>query len=522
MRDFAEGAGVGAWWSELEPVLAPLFAFGEDALLADLVDALAAAAETLCGEGLWSRPDGRALALFVEDLRDAAREAQTRLDPKELHAVLRDAMERTSVRPPWGGHPRVAIYGLLEARMSRAELVICGGLVEGVWPASPAPDALLPPAMLRALGVPGADFRIGLSAHDLAAALGAPEAVLSWARRDESSPVIPSRFVLRVKAMLGDAADAMVERDAVRLARLIDEAPAAPAYPRPKPAPTAEQRKVAISVTALDRLRGDPYQFYASSILKLRSLDALDAEPSAAWKGTAVHAILDRWHKQGEPAGMLRSIAEQVMDEMSAHPLMRALWRPRLLAALDWVGEEIGRQQADGRKVLATEADGAIEWRGVRLQGRADRIDRCADGTLAVVDYKTGQPPSARRVQEGFSLQLGLVGLIASEGGLKDISGEAQRFEYWSLAKKQGQDQFGYWTEPVLEDRKKSGIPREKFLSETVRYLDDALDRWILGSEPFTARLNPDLPGYADYDQLMRLDEWITQLGSRDDGEGAA
>ncbi|MET1754859.1 double-strand break repair protein AddB [Novosphingobium sp. RD2P27] len=522
LRDVAQAAGAAVWWEGLEPTLAPLFTYGADALLGDLIDALAAAAEALCGEGLWSRPDGRALAQFVEELREAARETQTRLDPKELHAVLRDAMERTSVRPPWGGHPRVAIYGLLEARMSRAELVICGGLVEGVWPASPAPDALLPPAMLRALGVPGADFRIGLSAHDLASALGAPEVVLSWARRDESSPVIPSRFVLRVKAMLGDAADAMVERDAVRLARLIDEARAAPAYPRPKPAPTPEQRKVAISVTALDRLRGDPYQFYASSILKLRSLDALDAEPSAAWKGTAVHAILDRWHKQGEPAGMLRSIAEQVMDEMSAHPLMRALWRPRLLAALDWVGEEIGRQKEDGRKVLATEADGSIEWRGVRLQGRADRIDRCADGILAVVDYKTGQPPSARRVQEGFSLQLGLVGLIASEGGFKDISGEAQRFEYWSLAKKQGQDQFGYWTEPVLEDRKKSGIAREKFLSETVRYLDDALDRWILGAEPFTARLNPDLPGHADYDQLMRLDEWITQLGSLDDGEGAA
>ncbi|MEW9854032.1 PD-(D/E)XK nuclease family protein [Novosphingobium sp. M1R2S20] len=522
IREVAERAGAAPWWDYVEPVLAPLFAFGSGATLADLIDALALAAEALCGESVWGRPDGRALAQFIEELREAAREIQTRLDPAELHAVLRDAMERVSVRPPWGGHPRVAIYGLLEARMSRADLVICGGLVEGVWPASPSADALLPPALLRALGVPGADFRIGLSAHDLAAALGAPEVVLSWARRDESSPVIPSRFVLRVKAMLGEQARLMVDQDTPRLARLLDEAAPAPAYPRPQPMPSSDQRRVAISVTALDRLRGDPYQFYASSILRLRSLDPLDAEPSAAWKGTAVHAILDRWHKQGQPAGMLRSIAEQVMDEMSAHPLMRALWRPRLLAALDWVGEEISRQNAEGRRVLATEADGAIEWRGVRLHGRADRVDLCPDGTLAVVDYKTGQPPSARRVQEGFSLQLGLVGLIASEGGIKDISGEAQRFEYWSLAKKQGQDQFGYWTEPVLEGQKKSGIPREKFLPETVRYLNDALDRWVLGTEPFTARLNPDLPSYADYDQLMRLDEWITTLGNADQHENAA
>lgn len=510
----AQKVRIGDWWTGVSAILAPLLAHGEDARFADLIDALAAAAEALCGEALWSRPDGRALAQLVEELREAARETQTRLDAAELHAVLRDAMERVSVRPPWGGHPRVAIYGLLEARMSRADLVICGGLVEGVWPASPAPDALLPPALLRALGVPGADFRIGLSAHDLAAALGAPEVVLSWPRRDESSPVIASRFVLRVKAMLGEAADAIAEHDAARLAHLIDDAAREAAYPRPKPRPSPEQRLVALSVTGLDRLRGDPYQFYANAILLLRSLDTLDAEPSAAWKGTAVHDILDRWHKQGEPAGILRNIAEEVMDEMSAHPLMRALWRPRLLAALDWVGRAVDEQRAADRKVLATESTGSIPWRGVRLHGRADRIDQLADGTLAVIDYKTGQPPSGSRVEQGFALQLGLVGLIASKGGFPNIAGEAQRFEYWSLAKQQGKEQFGYVSEPVLEPPRKSGIPRDRFLPETIRYLDDALDRWILGSEPFTARLNPDLPGYAEYDQLMRLDEWLVQLGA--------
>jgi len=45
------------------------------------------------------------------------------------------------------------------------------------------------------------------------------------------------------------------------------------------------------------------------------------------------------------------------------------------------------------------------------------------------------------------------------------------------------------------------------------RYLDHALDTWILGDAPFTARLNPDLPGYADFDQLMRLDEWFASMG---------
>src|SRR5262249_17825735 len=152
LRAVAAEAHVGAWWIGAEAMLAPLFALGEEEPLANLLDRLASAAEALCGEELWARADGRALSAFVEELREAARAAGTRLDPRELHGVLRDAMDRIAVRPPWGGHPRVSVYGLIEARMSRADLVICGGLVEGVWPGSPAPDALLPPAVLRALG----------------------------------------------------------------------------------------------------------------------------------------------------------------------------------------------------------------------------------------------------------------------------------------------------------------------------------------------------------------------------------
>lgn len=522
----AERAGqakVGDWWGEVEAVLAPLFALGDAEPLEALLGLLADAGEALCGETLWGGADGRALSGFVEELRGAAAAAGTLLDPRELHAVLRDAMDRVSVRPPWGGHPRVSIYGLLEARMSRADLVICGGLVEGVWPASPAQDSLLPPAVLRALGVPGADFRIGLAAHDLAATLGAPEVVLSWAQRDEGGPVIPSRFVLRVRAMLGDQLDRHIESGALRLARLIDDAASVPPHPRPQPMPSEEQRLVDLSVTGLDRLRGDPYQFYANSVLRLRSIDGLDAEPSAAWRGDVAHKIMELWHEAGEPEGGLLAIAQQVLTQENAHPLMRVLWWPRLSAALETFERMVLDAKAAGRQVLGVEKSGGMLHRGVRIHGRADRLDRREDGSLAVVDYKTGQPPTGRRVQEGFALQLGLVGLIAGAGGFEGVDGKAEGFEYWSMAK--GKDgAMGYMFEPVLEGRKKSGIPREDFLPETQRFLDDALDRWILGTEPFTARLNPELGSYADYDQLMRLDEWITSLGgsSRSDGEGAA
>ncbi len=506
------------WWPEAAALLEPLFSRGEQAPLDAWLDVLAAAGEALCGGALWGEADGRALSAFVEELRAAAAlEDALPVAADELPVVLRDAMDRVAVRPPWGGHPRIAIYGLLEARMSRADLVICAGLHEGSWPAPPAAEPLLPPALLRRLGVPGGDFRIGLSAHDLAGALGAPEVVLSWSRRDEAGPVIPSRFVLRVQAMLGaKLSDAHRERRAVELAQAIDRADPAPHHPRPQPRPSAEQRLVDVSATGLDRLRSDPYQFYAGKILGLAALDALDAEPTAAMKGIAAHAILDRWHRDGARPDRLHAIAEDELRAMGAHPLTLSLWRPRLLRALDWIAGEIARLRDEGRAVLATEAKGEIRVMAVRVHGRADRIDRTGDGTLGIVDYKTGAPPSARRVEEGFALQLGLLGLIAREGGFEGLRGDPDAFEYWSLARDARRADFGYVSTPVLGGNRRTGVALGDFLPETERYLHDALEKWIVGAEPFTARLNPDLGGYNDYDHLMRLDEWIFTLGKED------
>jgi ATP-dependent helicase/nuclease subunit B len=509
LRMIAAEANLLDWWGEVEAILTPVMA-EEETPLADQLDRIAAAGEALAGEALWSREDGRALSGFVEELRLHAREVGTLLAPEELPAVLREAMDRVAVRPPYGGHPRVALYGLLESRMTRADLVICAGLNEGVWPAPPAHNALLAPAVLRALGIPGADFRIGLAAHDLAGALGAPQVVLSRARRDAGGPAIPSRFWLRVRALLGsDLVARHEETDMVDLARIMDEGSPVPPHPRPQPKPSAAQRRVSISVTALDRLRSDPYQFYASAILALRELEPLDAEPSPAWKGELAHAILEHWHRSGRP---LEEIAAEQLAAMNPHPLMRALWRPRLMKALEWVAAEIARNPE--RTPVLFEEKGEMEVRGITLRGKVDRIDRLTGGTLAIVDYKTGQPPTGREVEAGYALQLGTLGLMAERGAFPDVQGEAAVFEYWSLARSsKSETGFGYVATPLHVPPKRSGIPPAEFLPQAEYFLHDALDKWILGDQPFTARLNPDAPGYSTFDQLMRLDEWIGDLG---------
>src|SRR5205085_4973271 len=209
---------------------------------------------------------------------------------EDARPLLRQLLEGRAVRQPYGGHPRIFIWGLLEARLQRADLVILGGLNEGVWPALPAPDPWLPPKVRSNLGMPTLDGRIGLAAHDFASALGAPEVLITRARRDSRSPTVASRFLLRLDAMTGGLPrDIRLER----LTRVFDDPGAPNPVDRPALLVPAEQRPDRISVTAVDRLKADPFAYYAQAILRLRSIDPVDADYSARWKGTEVHKVFE-------------------------------------------------------------------------------------------------------------------------------------------------------------------------------------------------------------------------------------
>lgn len=504
-RDGALKRAAQGWWAMARPLLEPLeavFAVGPQPL-APMLAGLRETAQVLGGDGLWGRAEGRAAAGLLDGLEREAVFGPPLADPASLAPLLRTLMDETAVRPPQGGHPRLTILGLIEARLHNADLMILSGLNEGVWPGLPAPDPWLAPRIRAELELPGLERRIGVSAHDLAGALGAREVLLTRARRDSSAPTIASRFWLRLEALSGglERAD-----DLAAWARAIDEPDGFHHEKQPAPCPPVAMRPKVISVTEVDRLKADPYAFYARRMLRLAPLDPVDADPSAAWRGNAVHDVLEQWAKlDGCVPNALHKRALTMLKDERTHPMMRALWQPRLMEAIDWIAAQMAAQIADGRQVLGAEQDGQISFAGVTLKGKFDRIDRLPDGTLAVVDYKTGQPPSPKAVRAGYSLQLGLLGLIAQEGGFDGIRGEARGFEYWSLARKQGS--FGYIDSPV-SPKKRDPIPADEFVAMAGENFLHAVQDWLTGEEPFTAKLHPEYAPYAEYDQLMRRDEW--------------
>ena len=501
-------AGLDSWfaqkdatraWSAVRDRVAGLDAALRNPLsLARFAALLGEAATGLAGDAAWRGADGRMGAELIAELQGSEAAAQLTVTAEDAVPLLRQLLDERAVRPPYGGHPRIFIWGLLEARLQRADLVVLGGLNEGVWPALPAPDPWLPPKIRATLGMPTLEFRIGLAAHDFASALGAPEVLITRARRDGRSPTVASRFLLRL-----DAISAGLPRDRVleRITRALDDP--GPPHPvdRPAPAPPAEQRPKEIWVTQVDRLKADPFAFYANAMLKLRLLDPVDADYSARWKGDEVHKVFEAWlqHDECRP-DKLRARAERLLADEAIHPMLRALWAPRLLEAIDWIAEMEARNQAAGRKPLRAEITGEAPFAGILVHGRADRIDRLPDGGLAIVDYKTGKPPAKKAIDAGFALQLGLLGLIGRQGGFDGVSGEPEAFEYWSLIR--SRDGFG---KCVSADK---DMEEGEFLAHAYRNFVEAAEKWLTGTEPFTAKLNPAYAPYGDYDQLMRLEEW--------------
>ena len=502
-----EIAATLAWWKDTAKLLAPL----EEAAckkndLRGFVSTIREVAGTLSNDAVWSGSYGRPAARFIADLETFAAQGPSNAGIADLPQLMTQLMSTIAIRPPQGGHPRISIWGLLEARLQQANLMVLGGLNEGVWPNLPTPDPWLAPKVRTELNLPGLERRIGLSAHDFASALGGRRVLVTRARRDVAAPAIASRFWLRLEAMTGG----LTRWPQLKAwAAAIDSQTGEPKpASRPEPVPPIDDRPKKISVTRVDTLNADPYSFYAQSILRLSPLDPIDAEPSAAWRGTAVHHLLQDWFEQdgGDPDALVPR-AEALLADSNGHPLMRALWEPRLLPAIEWIADQERRLRETGRRQIISERRGEEAIGGVILSGTVDRIDRAADGSIAIVDYKTGHPPPPGKVDAGFAMQLGLLAMLAQRGAFGDLGGAVAAFEYWSLANDRNRDDFGYKREP-FKQRKNARITAENFVEEAERVYRDAAARWLTGDAPFTAKLRPEYADYGDYDQLMRRDEW--------------
>ncbi|MGB0630908.1 MAG: double-strand break repair protein AddB [Alphaproteobacteria bacterium] len=517
-------AGLTLWAADLASMAAPLTALinRRRASVVDLLQAHIAFAEALAAssdetgvERLWAGEAGESAASLINDLRAAA-EALPPIPGRDWPALLDALMAGAVVRPRYGRHPRLSIWGLLEARLQQADLVVLGGLNEGVWPPEPATDPWMSRPMRDAFGLAPPERRIGLTAHDFIQAIAAPDAVVTRSTRIDGSPTVPARWLTRIETLLSasETGRAVLRRwaDEERkwLAWQTDLDTRLDALPTraPAPVPPLDARPDRLSVTDVETLVRDPYAIYAKRILELSALDPLDADPGAADRGSIIHNAIDRFVREagdemGDDArGRLLAIGEEEFAPWLDRPGIRAFWWPRFERIADWV-VALEADRAPGIVRRHTEVDGLLtierKDRPFRLRARADRIDQLAGGGYEIIDYKTGAVPPKKDVNAGLSPQLPLEAAMIVNGAFGDIPpGDVTALTYWKLS---GGDPAG--------EIREAGDDPMLLADAALAGLIALLDHYDNPETPYIARPDPDIaPRHSDFEHLERVQEW--------------
>jgi len=118
--------------------------FGEPVRWPDWPRTLSNAAQALAGDAAWRGPDGPWRRNWLGCLQASEALISWRCSSRMPYRCLRQLLDARAVGRP-GANPRIFIWGLLEARLQRADQMVLGGLNEGTWPALVrAPDPWLP------------------------------------------------------------------------------------------------------------------------------------------------------------------------------------------------------------------------------------------------------------------------------------------------------------------------------------------------------------------------------------------
>ena len=470
---------------------------------------------------------GSALASAFDDFLGNERPSGLMVQLFDYPDVFQTAFADRMVRRPESPRAHLHIFGQLEARLTESDRVILGGLVEGVWPPAPRIDPWLSRPMRHELGLDLPERRIGLSAHDFAQLLGTPEVILTHSAKVGGAPAVASRFLHRLEAVAGDErwkAAIQAGEKYVRFAGELDRPDKVQPILQPAPKPPRETRPLKLSVTAIEDWLRDPYTIYAKYILKLDPLDPVDMPLSAADRGSAIHEALGEFTKSfaadlpDDPVRALRQIGEKHFAPLMERPEARALWWPRFQRVAAWFAEwELARRghidgiKAEIRGEIGIPLDNA---RTFVLSARADRIERRQDGGFAILDYKTGQPPTGKQVRMGLSPQLTLEAAILREGGFDDIPAGSSVGEL-TYVRLSGNNPPGEQRTLELKIRNNDTPQPPDEAADEARTKLEALIRAFEDENQAYTSLNLSMWAnrYGSYDDLARIKEWSAAGG---------
>jgi exodeoxyribonuclease-5 len=321
-----------------------------------------------------------------------------RVDAGEALRRLRRACREQRFQPPRRGPPAVELCSLDDALGGPVDGLWLMGMNEGEWPPAPRPNPLLPAELLRRAGLPEARADLLAEAASQRQALcfaSAAEVVCSWAARMGERPLRASPLLAGLPREVM-AAPVPTPHVPGAIEALADE----------QAPPVALGEHVRGGTRLLAAQAACPAWGFFEFRLGAAVLPAPTFGLDASARGRLVHAALEAFWRGRDRAALLAlgpsarqaAIAGAVGAALARHdreapePLparQRELEAQRLAELVEaWLAFEAEREDFT---VLACEDAHRLVIEGLPVSIVIDRVDRLADGRLAVIDYKTGR-----------------------------------------------------------------------------------------------------------------------------------
>ncbi len=305
--------------------------------------------------------------------------------------------------------PIVTLTSMFADPIVRYDAIWVAGLHSEALPEPVQADPFLPLAAQLSAGIPSASAVGRLQeARSLIRAwrAGADELVMSAPARSEDLELLPSPLLApwvpraRARSAAPPAPDealwAVIRRRSGLLEAIDDRVGVEWGSQRPLPGGTR----------SLDLQNTCPFRAYAELRLGSTELGAPEPGVAATLRGELLHIALQRFWMQVRDSRALQALADpRDLIEQCVNEAAREVWRGdqdaraivrerRRIARLIGSLCELERQRAPFT-VTDTERRTVLPLAGTQIDLRIDRIDQLEAGGRAVLDYKSGQRPTA-------------------------------------------------------------------------------------------------------------------------------